>query len=319
MRVAFAGTPEFAAQALAALRAAGHEIVLVLTQPDRPAGRGMKLQPSPVKQLARQAGLAVVEPRSLRLDGRWPDEAKAAAQALQAAQPRVMVVAAYGLILPAWVLGLPPLGCLNIHASLLPRWRGAAPIERAIEAGDAQTGVTIMQMDEGLDTGPVLTRHAIAIHADDDTGQLHDRLASLGARAVVEAVHLISQGKAVPQPQSSTGITYAHKITRHDQELDWRRPCMELERRVRALRPAPGARAFLDGELIKFWAASCVDGEGEPGTVLDATAQGIVVACGEGALRATLLQRAGGTRVEAVEFLRGHSLSRGDRFDIPAR
>ena len=271
----------------------------------------MRLAASPVKELALAHGLALDQPKTLR--------DPASIQPLLECRADLLVVAAYGLILPRPALQATRLGAINIHASLLPRWRGAAPIQRALMAGDTETGICIMQMDEGLDTGPVLTRHAIAIHADDDTGQLHDRLASLGARAVVEAVHLISQGKAVPQPQSSTGITYAHKITRHDQELDWRRPSMELERRVRALRPAPGARAFLDGELIKFWAASCVDGEGEPGTVLDATAQGIVVACGEGALRATLLQRAGGTRVEAVEFLRGHSLSRGDRFDIPAR
>ena len=266
---------------------------------------------SPVKDFALAHGLAVDQPKTLR-------DAVAIRPLLECGAD-LLVVVAYGLILPPAALRAARLGAINIHASLLPRWRGAAPIQRALMAGDTETGICIMQMDEGLDTGPILTRHRVAIQADDDTGSLHDRLALVGARAVVDAVDLITRGKIQPQAQSNDGAIYAHKITRQDQELDWRRSNVELERCVRALRPVPGARAFRNGEMVKVWAGSCVNGDAEPGTVLDASAQGIVVACGEGALRVTSLQRAGGTRVGADEFLRGHVLARGDRFDLPSR
>jgi methionyl-tRNA formyltransferase len=218
MRIVFAGTPEFAASALAALLAAGHQVVLVLTQPDRPAGRGLKLQPSPVKALALQHGLALAQPRSLRLDGKYPDEARAAQAALQQAAADVMVVAAYGLILPQWVLDLPPRGCLNIHASLLPRWRGAAPIHRAIEAGDTLTGITLMQMDAGLDTGDMLLVAPEPIRPDDTTASLHDRLAALGARLVVDG---LAAPALVRRPQPAEGVTYAHKIAKAESTIDW--------------------------------------------------------------------------------------------------
>ncbi|HVR55027.1 MAG TPA: methionyl-tRNA formyltransferase, partial [Pseudorhodoferax sp.] len=231
MRIVFAGTPEFARVALQALQAAGFEIPLVLTQPDRPAGRGMKLQASPVKQFAVQQGWAVAQPRSLRLDGKYPEDAAAAREALLTARPDAMVVAAYGLILPQWVLQLPRLGCLNIHASLLPRWRGAAPIHRAIEAGDDQTGVTIMQMDEGLDTGDMLTHAALAI-GEDTTAQLHDRLAVLGGRLIVDALRLAQAGQLRPQPQPAEGVNYAHKIEKAEAPIDWTLPAATIARRL---------------------------------------------------------------------------------------
>ena len=324
MRVAFAGTPEFAAQALAALRAAGHEIVLVLTQPDRPAGRGMKLQPSPVKQLARQAGLAVVEPRSLRLDGRWPDEAKAAAQALQAAQPEVMVVAAYGLILPAWVLELPPLGCLNIHASLLPRWRGAAPIERAIEAGDALTGVTIMQMDEGLDTGDILLEQAEPIAADDTGASLRGRLSGVGAALVVRALAEAAAGRLVRRPQPAEGVCYAAKLAKHESPIDWRAPAQAIERRTRAFDPFPGCTFDWQGEPVKLWRAAVRPPPAvpaEPGTLVPLEGGLLGVACGHGVLEPLSVQRAGGVRVpfaawqQAVAREAWHA---GARLTLPA-
>ena len=242
MRVIFAGTPEFARVALERLHAAGFEVPLVLTQPDRPAGRGLKLQPSPVKQWAVAQGVAVVQPRSLRLDGKYPDEATAAREAILAAQADVMVVAAYGLILPQWVLDTPRLGCLNIHASLLPRWRGAAPIHRAIEAGDPDTGVTIMQMDAGLDTGDMLLVERLPISGTETTASLHDRLATLGGRMIVEALELAACGglRAVPQP--AEGVNYAHKIEKAEAAIDWALPADVIGRRVRAFDPFPGPR-----------------------------------------------------------------------------
>ena len=283
----------------------------MLTQPDRPSGRGLKLSPSAVKQVALEHGLALHQPQSLR-------DPKALQPLLDCAAD-LLVVAAYGLILPAPALHAARLGAVNIHASLLPRWRGAAPIQRALMAGDPETGVCIMQMDEGLDTGPVLTRHAIRIEADDDAGLLHDRLSALGAQAIVEAVALLSQGQLRPQPQPSTGVTYAHKITREDQELDWRRSSLDLERQVRALRPAPGARTGWNGEMLKVWSARCVNQAGEPGAVLDASAEALVVGCGQGALAITSVQRAGGKRAVVSEFLRGNAVVRGDRFELPPR
>lgn len=309
MRVVFAGTPEFAAVALDALLAAGFTVPLVLTQPDRPAGRGMKLQASPVKQRALAAGIPVAQPQGLKLDGKYATDAAAAREALLAAQADVMVVAAYGLILPPWVLDTPPRGCLNIHASLLPRWRGAAPIHRAIEAGDAETGITIMQMDAGLDTGDMLLVGREPIQADDTTAVLHDRLAVLGGRLIVEAL----QAAALPRtPQPAEGVTYAHKIEKAESAIDWRQPAVDIERRLRAFDPFPGGAALLAGEVVKVWRAEVVAGQGAPGEVI---APGPVVACGEGALRLTELQRAGGKRGPAAAFLQARPIAPGERFD----
>ena len=318
MKILFAGTPEFACAALAHVLAAGFDVPLVLTQPDRPAGRGMKLQASPVKQLALERGIAVAQPRGLRLDGKYPDDAAAAREAIVAAQADAMVVAAYGLILPRWVLDAPRLGCLNIHASLLPRWRGAAPIHRAIEAGDTQTGVTIMQMDEGLDTGAMLLREALPIRADDTTARLHDRLATLGGRLIVEALEIAACGGLRAEPQPAEGITYAHKIEKAEAAIDWSLPAAVIERRVRAFDPFPGASTALAGEAIKVWAAQLADGAGAPGSVLDVGDHGITVACGEQALRLTQLQRAGGKRLAAGEFLRGFPITPGQRLGAAA-
>ncbi len=302
MRLTFAGTPEFAATALAALIDAGHQIALVLTQPDRPAGRGMKLQPSAVKALALQHGIPVAQPRSLRLDGKFTDDAAAARAALQAADAEVMVVAAYGLILPQWVLDLPPRGCLNIHGSVLPRWRGAAPIHRAIEAGDAVTGITLMQMDAGLDTGDMLLVAEEPIRPDDTTASLHDRLADLGGRLVVQGLAAPDALRRTPQP--AAGITYAHKIDKAEAAIDWRQPAALIERRVRAFDPFPGASFALDGEAVKLWRAALrPDLQGLPGQVLAAEAGRLTVACGDGALDLLQLQRPGGRRLDAAAFL----------------
>ena len=318
MRVIFAGTPEFARIALERLHAAGFTIPLVLTQPDRPAGRGMKLQPSPVKQFARDHAIAVAQPRSLRLDGKYPDDARAAKEAIEATQADVMVVAAYGLILPQWVLDTPRLGCMNIHASLLPRWRGAAPIHRAIEAGDAETGVTIMQMDAGLDTGDMLLVERIPIAADDTTGMLHDKLAVLGGRLIVEALEIAACGGVTRTPQPADGVTYANKIDKAEAPIDWSQAGALIARRIRAFNPAPGAVTQLNGEAIKVWRADAVAGAGTavPGTVVGVDDRGIGVACGDGArLEITELQRAGGKRLPAGEFARGFAVEPGMRFD----
>ena len=313
MRVAFAGTPDFALASLQAIAGAGHTVPLVLTQPDRPAGRGMKLQASPVKTWAVAQGLPVAQPRSLRLDGKYPQDAEAARAALAEAAPDVMVVAAYGLILPAWVLALPRLGCLNVHGSLLPRWRGAAPIHRAIEAGDSGTGITIMQMDAGLDTGPMLLRQAEAIGPLDTTATLHDRLAALGGRLLVQALQAAEAGSLQPQAQPEEGVTYAHKIGKAEAAIDWHAPAALIERRVRAFDPFPGASFLLDGQAVKLWRSRVVDGVlGAPaGSVVDAGPGRLVVACGEGALEMLELQAAGGRRQPAEVFLRGHPVAAG--------
>ena len=316
MRVIFAGTPEFARVALARLLAAGFTVPLVLTQPDRPAGRGMKLQASPVKQCALDHGIAVAQPRSLRLDGKYPEDAAAARDALLAAQADVMVVAAYGLILPQWVLDMPAKGCLNIHASLLPRWRGAAPIHRAIEAGDAETGVTIMQMDAGLDTGDMLLVEKTPIAPTDTTAVLHDRLADLGGRMIVEALELAACGGLQPVPQPAEGVTYAHKIEKAESEIDWSLPAHVIGQRIRAFDPFPGASTALQGEAIKVWGYeidSCSRLSNERcGQILSSGPEGVTVACGEGgALRLTTLQRAGGKRLPVADFLRGFPLPVG--------
>lgn len=318
MRVVFAGTPDFARAALERLHAAGFTIPLVLTQPDRPAGRGMKLQPSAVKQFALAHGMSVAQPRSLRLDGKYPEDAAAARHALQEARPDVMVVAAYGLILPQWVLDLPRLGCLNIHASLLPRWRGAAPIHRAIEAGDAETGVTIMQMDAGLDTGDMLLAERVTIGREDTTATLHDELAALGGRIVVEALELAACGGLQPVKQPAEGVTYAHKIEKAEAAVDWSQPADVIERRIRAFDPFPGASAQIGGETVKLWRARAVmQGRGSvaPGTIVAIDEFGVGVACGQGRLEVTELQRAGGKRLPAADFLRGFPLEPGQRFE----
>jgi methionyl-tRNA formyltransferase len=319
MRVVFAGTPEFARIALAALHHAHFEIALVLTQPDRPSGRGLKLHASPVKAFALDHGLALAQPRSLKLDGKYPLDAAQARAAIEAARADVMVVAAYGLILPAWVLDLPRLGCLNIHASLLPRWRGAAPIHRAIEAGDAQTGITIMQMDAGLDTGDMLLVEALPIEPDDTTARLHDRLAALGARLIVEALSPAERGGLRRTAQPAQGVSYAHKIDKAEASIDWSEPAALIERRIRAFDPVPGASGVLQGETIKCWRSIAATGVGTPGEVLAVTDDGITVACGAGALRLTELQRAGGKRLPARQFLQGRSLIVGAVFEPVAR
>ncbi len=319
MKLVFAGTPEFARIALARLHAAGHEIALVLTQPDRPAGRGLKLQASAVKQFALEQGLPLAQPRSLRLDGKYPDDAAAARQVLAAVQADAMVVAAYGLILPQWVLDLPLKGCFNIHASLLPRWRGAAPIHRAIEAGDAQTGVTIMQMDAGLDTGDMLLAQALPIMASDTSGSLHDRLAALGARLIVLALEQAASGALKPLPQPATGVTYAHKIEKHEAAIDWAQDAALIARRVRAFNPFPGAIAMLNGESLKIWLAEVEPGtppaDTEPGSIVAVSPVGIAVAATNSIVRITELQRPGAKRLGVAEFLRGFDLRPGMRFE----
>ena len=318
MRVIFAGTPEFARVALQQLHAAGFTVPLVLTQPDRPAGRGMKLQASAVKQFALERGLPLAQPRSLRLDGKYPEEAAAAQVAMASARADAMVVAAYGLILPQWVLDAPRLGCLNIHASLLPRWRGAAPIQRAIEAGDAQTGVTIMQMDAGLDTGEMLLAEPVAIAQDDTTGSLHDKLAPLGGRLIVEALELAACGGLRPVRQPAEGVSYARKIDKAEAFIDWSQPAQAIAQRIRAFDPFPGAGGAVAGEPVKLWAAHALPaatGACTAGQVVSVSAAGIDVQCGAGLLRVTQLQRAGAKRLPAADFLRGFTLAPGMAFD----
>ncbi len=319
MRVIFAGTPEFARVALAQLHAAGFEIPLVLTQPDRPAGRGLKLQASAVKQWAASQNISLVQPRSLRLDGKYPDDAAAARQAIEAANADVMVVAAYGLILPQWVLDVPRLGCLNIHASLLPRWRGAAPIHRAIEAGDLATGVTIMQMDAGLDTGDMLLLEKLPIAAADTTESLHDKLALLGGRLIVETLGMADCGKLKPVPQPSEGITYAHKIEKHEALIDWTQTAQVIERRIRAFNPFPGAFSTLGSDAIKLRQAVVLPASRPLGTacgqVLAATGDGVDICAGNGVIRVLRLQKAGGKVLDAAEFLRGFAITAGMIFN----
>jgi len=309
LRVAFAGTPEFAACALEAILAAGYTVPLVLTQPDRPAGRGMKLTASAVKQLALAHGLAIDQPERLRTDEQRTR--------LKESCPDVLVVAAYGLILPPEALALPRLGCLNIHASLLPRWRGAAPIQRAIEAGDAETGITIMQMDAGLDTGPMLLRRTVGIAPEDTAASLHDKLAHLGAEAIVEALARLAVGDLPAEAQPAAGVTIARKISRAEAGIDWRRPATELARQIRAFNPFPVAFGQIREVNVKFWAAHTAPGRGEPGSIVRADASGVVVACGEDALCVTELQRPNSRRMAAAEFLHGFALTAGERFTLP--
>jgi methionyl-tRNA formyltransferase len=313
LRVAFAGTPAFAASALRAIVDAGFAVPLVLTQPDRTAGRGMKLQPSAVKQLALQLGLALAQPAGLRLTGKHAANAEMAQAALEAAAPEVMVVAAYGLILPDWVLALPRLGCLNIHGSLLPRWRGAAPIQRAIEAGDAQTGITLMQMDAGLDTGAMLLRQAVPIGPDDTAGSLQDSLAALGARLIVRGLQDAMAGRLQPVAQPEQGVTYAKKIDKAEAAIDWLQPAADIERRLRAFDPFPGCTTHLGGpggQAVKLWRGHVADlpaGSAAPGERLATQDGRLITACGDGrALEWLQMQLPGGRRQSVVDCLQGH-------------
>jgi methionyl-tRNA formyltransferase len=298
LRVVFAGTPEFAVPCLEACRASGADVVAVYTQPDRPAGRGRKLAASPVKEAALAAGIPVEQPESFK--------AEADRQRLAAYGPDLMVVVAYGLILPRKVLAIPRLGCWNVHASLLPRWRGAAPIQRAILAGDAETGVDLMQMEAGLDTGPVLVERRTPIAADETGGSLHDRLSALGADALAEGLRRTLAGEVLaPRPQAEHGVEYAHKLDKAEARLDFAQPAIALERKVRAFDPWPVAEADIAGERLRIWSARAVPGVAgaEPGRILAASRDGIDVACAEGALRLTSVQRAGGRRIGAADYL----------------
>ena len=311
MRLIFAGTPEFAARALAALHSAGHEIALVLTQPDRPTGRGLKLVPSAVKTLALEHGLTLYQPGSLR--------DAATQETLRAAGADLMIVAAYGLILPEAVLSIARCGAINIHASLLPRWRGAAPIQRAILAGDTRTGISIMQMDRGLDTGPVLAAESIPIDADDTGASLHDKLAGLGAHLIVSSLVRLAQGQLHPQSQENAGASYAAKIVKAEAEIDRGEAAPQIERKIRAFNPLPGAFTTIRNAALKIWRAQATLTEGAPGTILEAGPAGIVVACGIGSLRVLELQRAGGRRLTAAQFLAGFPLAAGERLEFSAK
>jgi len=289
---------------LVRLLAAGHEVVLALTQPDRPAGRGLRPSSSPVKRLAAARGIEVLQPESL--------QRSSAVERVRAVRPDALVVAAYGLILPQPLLEAGRHGALNIHASLLPRWRGAAPIQRALLAGDSETGVSIMQMEAGLDTGPVLKQARTPIWYGDDAGTLHERLAAIGAELIVEALGDVESGRAVAEPQPKLGVTYARKVEKAETRLNWTRPAEELERAVRAFRPSPGASARVGGAELKIWRARVAD---HPRLAPGDVAAGLIVGCGEGALEILELQRAGGRRLSAPEFLRGHPLPAGARFE----
>lgn len=309
MKLIFAGTPDFAARSLNAILTAGHRVELVLTQPDRPSGRGMTLRPSPVKEVAAAREIEVFQPLTLK--------DPVAQERVRAVQADAMIVAAYGLILPQAVLDMPRLGCVNIHASLLPRWRGAAPIQRAILAGDAESGVCIMQMEAGLDTGPVLLSGRVPISAEETAGTLHDKLAELGARLIVDT---LSKLPITSVPQSENGVTYAAKIEKAEAQLDWRLPALQLERQIRAFNPFPGALGTLDGAIIKIWRAELIAAAAEatPGTIVSTERKGIIVACGEGSLCLTELQKAGGKRLPTTQFLAGNPIAPGAAFALPS-
>ena len=304
LRIVFAGTPEFAAEHLKALLASPHQLLAVYTQPDRPAGRGQKLMPSPVKQLALQHEIAVYQPQTLR---------DPAAQAeLAALKPDLLVVVAYGLILPQVVLDIPRLGCINSHASLLPRWRGAAPIQRAVQAGDSESGVTVMRMEAGLDTGPMLLKVSTPISAADTGGSLHDRLAELGPPAVLQAIAGLEAGTLAGEVQDDALATYAHKLNKDEARLDWSRPADELERLIRAFNPWPICHSTLAGEALKVLAANLAEGQGAPGEILSASKEGLVVACGEQALSLTRLQLPGGKALNFSDLFN----SRREKFAV---
>ena len=305
MKVIFAGTPDFAAAALKAIAAAGFEIPLVLTQPDRPKGRGMQLAPSPVKQAALELGLRVAQPEKLRNNAE-------ALQMLKEVEADVMVVAAYGLILPQDVLDAPKHGCLNIHASLLPRWRGAAPIQRAIEAGDAETGVCIMQMDIGLDTGSVVSEHRYAIQPTDTANEVHDALMSLGAAAIVaDLQQLKTEGRLKSVKQPEEGVTYAQKLSKEEARIDWNESAAVIERKIRAFNPVPAAWVEYQGKPMKIWRAEVVAQQGRMGEVLSCSSDGLIVACGANALKITELQPSGSKRMNIAAFAAGHTVEAG--------
>lgn len=311
MRLIFAGTPEFAVRPLVALAHAGHDIALVLTQPDRPAGRGLRFVPSAVKALAQQRGFEVYQPASLQ-------DAQTR-QRLRAIGTDAMVVAAYGLILPEPVLAIPQLGAINIHASLLPRWRGAAPIERAILSGDTRTGISIMQMERGLDTGPLLAAESVAIEAQDTGASLRDKLAALGARLIVTVLAQLERGRLRAEPQAAAGASYAAKIAKAEAAIDWSEAAPVIERKVRAFNPLPGATTMVRGVRLKIWRARVSAAEGTPGTILETSVKGIVVACGTQALCVQELQRAGGKKLTAAQFLAGFPLAAGERLEFSAK
>jgi methionyl-tRNA formyltransferase len=303
MRVLFAGTPEFARAALASLLEHGFDVVGVLTQPDRPSGRGMKLTPSPVKQLALQQHIPVLQPQTLRHP--------VVQEQLKTYRADVMVVAAYGLILPQEVLEIPRLGCLNIHASLLPRWRGAAPIQRAIEAGDTETGITIMQMDEGLDTGDILWKESLPIEASDTAGSLHDKLASLGGQTIVYALQRLGRNQLTATPQPQNGVTYAAKIQKEDGMINWSLPAKQLERRIRAMNPGCGISCAWNNSRLKIWQAQVVDRTGTAGHTLEVSETSWIVGCGEKALSLEVVQQPDHKRLPIADFLRGHEIACG--------
>ena len=307
MRILFAGTPEFAARCLAKLLESRHQVCGVMTQPDRPAGRGLAPAASPVKRLAADRGIRVLQPATLKDTG--------VQEELRLFRPDAVVTAAFGLILPQALLDLPPRGAINVHASLLPRWRGAAPIQRALLAGDELTGVSIMQMDAGLDTGPVLLQEAIPILGSDTAGTLGERLAELGGELAVRALDALAAGGLDAVPQQIEGVTYAYKLEKHEFRIDWRQDAVAVSRRVRAFNPSPGAGARLRGLDLKIWSCTVAAGKGAPGEVLGADKLGLCVACGEGALRVTELQRPGGKRLQTADFLRGFPLAAGERFE----
>jgi methionyl-tRNA formyltransferase len=305
MRLVFAGTPAFAASALRALREAGHDVAMVLTQPDRPAGRGLRPRVSEVKALASAYGVPLAQPTTLK--------SHEALEGLRSARAQAMVVAAYGLILPPLVLELFPFGCINIHASLLPRWRGAAPIQRAILAGDWETGISIMRMEARLDTGPVYLARSVAIESDDTAGSLHDKLAALGARCIVQVLAGIEAGEIRATPQPERGVTYAKKIEKHEATIDWSAAAAQIERQVRAFNPLPVAGSSLRGARLRVWrATAAAEPHDTPGRVIQATNAGILVGCGSGALLLQELQRAGGKPLSAADFLRGTPLAPGE-------
>ena len=305
MKVIFAGTPDFAAAALKAIAAAGFEIPLVLTQPDRPKGRGMQLAPSPVKQAALELGLRVAQPEKLRNNAE-------ALQMLKEVEADVMVVAAYGLILPQDVLDTPKHGCLNIHASLLPRWRGAAPIQRAIEAGDAETGVCIMQMDIGLDTGDVVSEHRYTIQPTDTANEVHDALMNLGAAAIVaDLQQLKTEGRLKSVKQPEEGVTYAQKLSKEEARINWSESAAVIERKIRAFNPVPAAWVEYQGKPMKIWRAEVVAQQGRAGEVLFCSSDGLIIACGENALKITELQPSGSKRMDIAAFAAGHTVEAG--------
>ncbi len=310
MRVIFAGTSNYAVSALSSILEAGYEIPLVLTQPDRAAGRGMKLKESDVKKYSLKKGLKILQPRSLNLKGKFPEIARSAIETLKSTKHDLMIVAAYGLILPSSVIKIPKYGCINIHASLLPRWRGAAPIHRAIEAGDEKTGITIMQMDEGLDTGPILMSESIDILFNDTTESLLIKLSKLGAELILDVLKKIEFGRINSQPQSSYGITYAKKIKKEESILNFNLPAKVLLRKINAFNPYPGSQFIFENNIIKVWSAKIFHAEGEPGKIINISELGPIFACGKNSLIFTVLQKPGGKKLQAKNFINGF------KFDI---